>query len=519
MTLGPDSPTATAPSHQGAGFPPSDQKFQDGGRAAHGTESKSLSDESPAEDSDAVQEVEFKEGGYGWVVVFGVWLVNMHTWGLNSSYAVFLAYYLRSGTIIGASPLFFAFIGGLSVSIALLVSPAATHSIKTLGTRVTLFIGVIFETGSFIAASFSDHAWQLLLSQGVCFGLGLGFCFTATVGVVPQWFTKRRSFANALATGGSGFGGLTYALGANAMITNLGLEWAFRILAIICFVVNGSVCLIMKDRNKAVGAKHIPFHKDLFFQPEYWLFVGWGFFGIIGYIIVVFSIADYALQAGFTSEQASLASAMFNLSQALGRPAIGLLSDRLGRMNVAGIGTLIASVVAFFLWIFAGKYYAGLIIYALFGAVAGILWPCVGPVAAEVVGLQLLPAGNQKRLTPWGCIALSVYWIILVFPSTFAEVIGLSLKRETIGATVYLDVQVFTGFMFFASFLSMWLLRSWKLRQMESLGLDEKEQEAAIHNAAAVRPSEERKRGSASNTRQQNVVVSYVTNMFVMKRL
>lgn len=96
----------------------------------------------------------------------------------------------------------------------------------------------------------------------------------------------------------------------------------------------------------------------------------------------------------------------FIVSQALGRPAIGLLSDRLGRMNVAGIGTLIASVAAFFLWIFAGKYYAGLIIYALFGAVAGILWPCVGPVAAEVVGLQLLPA------------ALSVYWIILVFPAT-----------------------------------------------------------------------------------------------------
>lgn len=32
--------------------------------------------------------------------------------------------------------------------------------------------------------------------------------------------------------------------------------------------------------------------------------------------------------------------------------------------------------------------------------------------------------------------------------------IGLSLKREMIGAGVYLDVQVFTGFMFFASFLS-----------------------------------------------------------------
>lgn len=51
------------------------------------------------------------------VVVIGVLLINAHTWGLNSSYAVFLAYYLRSGTIEGASPLGFAFVGGLSISI------------------------------------------------------------------------------------------------------------------------------------------------------------------------------------------------------------------------------------------------------------------------------------------------------------------------------------------------------------------------------------------------------------------
>ena len=55
----------------------------------------------------------------GRVVVFSVLLVNAHTWGLNSSYAVFLAYYLRSGTIEGSSPLGFAFTGGLSISIGM----------------------------------------------------------------------------------------------------------------------------------------------------------------------------------------------------------------------------------------------------------------------------------------------------------------------------------------------------------------------------------------------------------------
>lgn len=98
------------------------------------------------------------------VVVASVLLVNAHTWGLNSSYAVFLAYYLRSGTIIGSSPLSFAFVGGLSISIgmpplyhhvrrsslttvsaAMLVSPAVTWCVGRFGTAFTLRVGAVFE--------------------------------------------------------------------------------------------------------------------------------------------------------------------------------------------------------------------------------------------------------------------------------------------------------------------------------------------------------------------------------------
>lgn len=249
---------------------------------------------------------------YHRVVVLAVALVNAHTWGLNSSYAVFLAYYLNSGTFPNASPLSFAFVGGLSVSIALLVSPLATICIRKFGTKTTLRIGVVFQAVSFIGASFTSQIWHLLLSQGICFGIGMGFAFTATVGVVPQWFTKKRSFANALSTAGSGFGGLIYSLATNAMIDKMGLAWAFRILAIISFVVNGFCSIILRDRNKAIGAVHVAFHKGVLKRREYWLYVFWGFFAMLGYVIVVFSLADYCQHVGFTASQGSIVSAMFN---------------------------------------------------------------------------------------------------------------------------------------------------------------------------------------------------------------
>lgn len=83
------------------------------------------------------------------------------------------------------------------------------------------------------------------------------------------------------------------------------------------------------------------------------------------------------------------------MSQGIGRPLIGLASDRWGRINVCGISTLIAGVSSLLIWILAGQHFAGLIVYALFGAFAGSLWPTVAPVGAEIVGIKFLPSGES----------------------------------------------------------------------------------------------------------------------------
>lgn len=282
----------------------------------------------------------------------------------------------------------------------------------------------------------------------------MGFIFVASVGIVPQWFVKRRSFANAIGTAGSGFGGLAYSLATNAMIRNISLAWAFRILAIVSFVVNMVSVVLVRDRNKVVGSVHVPFRLSLLRRVEYVLLLVWSFFSLFGYVIVIFSLADYAEAVGFTASQGSLVAAMFNLSQGIGRPLIGYASDPIGRLNVMGTGTLLAGLCALFMWIFAGQYYGGLIVYSLMGAFAGLLWATVAPVTAEIVGIPLLPA------------ALSLLWLTLVAPATCAEVIGLSLRSGT-GRNSYLHVQLLAGLCYLVAFLAGWLLRAWKLHQLE----------------------------------------------------
>ncbi|GME50517.1 MFS general substrate transporter [Neofusicoccum parvum] len=394
------------------------------------------------------------DGGYGWICTLCVALINAHTWGVNSSYGVFLAHYLSTNAFPGATYLQFAFVGGLSISCAMLVSPMVTFSTRRFGTHITLFVGIAFETAGLIGASFANNIWQLFLSQGVAFGIGMGFLFVGSVGIPPQWFTTKRSLANGISASGSGFGGLVYSLASGAMIKSIGLAWCFRVLGLVAFGVNVICVLLIRDRNKIIGSRHKVLDLKLFKRPEYLLLNGYGFFSMLGYIALVFSLADYGKSIGLSASQASIISAILNLGQGLGRPPTGYFSDSIGRINMATFTTTLCAVLALVVWVFA-KSYGVLIFYALVGGtVAGTFWATIGPVTVEVVGLQDLPS------------ALNLEWLVIVLPCTFSEPIALELAEGTGG---YLGTQLFVGFMYLAAALCVLFLRGWKVGELTEI--------------------------------------------------
>lgn len=399
-------------------------------------------------------------GGYGWVCTMCTALINAHTWGLNSSFGVFLAYYLDNDVFPGATHLEYAFVGSLSIACAMLISPVATTAVRLFGTRVTLMIGVVFETASLIGASFAWETYQLFLSQGVCFGLGMGFLFVASVGIVPQWFTTRRSLANGIATAGSGLGGLVYSLATGAMIQSIGLPWAFRVLGILAFTVNTICVIVIRDRNKIIGTTQLAFDVQLFKRPEYLLLCGYGWFSLLAYVVLIFSLANYANAIGLDASQASIVSALFNLGQALGRPPIGYFSDSIGRINMAGLMTFLAGLFVLVIWVFA-KSYGVLIFYSIIGGtVAGTFWATVAPVTAEVVGMKSVASG------------LNLIWLVITLPSLCSEPIALEIVD---GTGDYLGAQLFVGFIYVVAAACLLVLRGWKIVFVEEIARAKRE--------------------------------------------
>ena len=391
------------------------------------------------------------DGGYGWVCTACVCAINAHTWGLNSSFGVFLAYYLSNDTFTGTSHLQYAFVGSLSLGATLATSPLATAAVRIYGTKPALFFGIILQTASLILASFASKYWQLLLTQGVMFGIGMGFMFVPTAGIVPQWFNKRRSMANGLSACGSGLGGVVYSFATGAMIQNLGLAWTFRILGIIAFVANTISALLLRDRNETIGTRGSAFDVSLMKRAEYLLLLGFGWFSMLAYVVLIFSISNYANEIGLNASQAALISGIFNLGQTFGRPTIGFFSDKTGRINMACFTTFLAGLFSLVVWVNA-KNYSVLVFFSIIGGfVGGTFWAVVAPITAEVVDMKDVPS------------ALNIQWLAILLPCLFSEPIGLQI---VVGTGNYVGTQLFVGFMYIAAAFCLAVLRGWKLGEI-----------------------------------------------------
>lgn len=338
------------------------------------------------------------DGGYGWVCVAACFIINGFTWGvlavslihyfvlhtflLLQSYGVYLAYYLQSASFPDATSLDFALIGGFNFSMAMIVSPIATVLARHFGLHTPMIIGIILQTGGFIAASFATKIWQLYLSQGILVGWGVGLTWIPSIAVLPQWFHKKRSFANGICSAGSGIGGIIFSFSIRAAIANTSLAWSLRMCGLVSGAMNIVATMMIRSRNHIVQPKQHPFDPILLCRYEVFLVLVWGFLSMFGYMPVLFSLSDFARSLGLGADKAATVTALLNLGTAVGRPFVGVLSDRLGRIETAGMITLLCAISVFAIWIPATNYGVTILFAIVNGAILGVFWmvsstPCL----------------------------------------------------------------------------------------------------------------------------------------------
>lgn len=256
----------------------------------------------------------------------------------------------------------------------MLIAPFVTIITRRIGIHRVMITGLVFESGGFIAASFATRIWQLHISQRVLIGCGIGCLYIPSLPILSQWFIRRRSLANGISAAGSGVGGAAFAWGTEAIIGRFSISWALRITGTIVFVANLAAVAIIRDRNDTIQPYQLGFDTKLLRRYDVLLLLAWAFISMLGYIVLLFSLADFALSIGLSRARATDVIGLLNVGTAVGRPVIGIFSDRWSRIDTAGVLTMLCGLSCFVLWLPAVSFGLTVFFAILCGAIVGVFW-------------------------------------------------------------------------------------------------------------------------------------------------
>lgn len=168
------------------------------------------------------------DGGWGWVVVFASFMVNMIADGVTFSFGViFIEFekYFEEGKSKTA------WIGSLFMAVPLLSGPIASFLTDRYGCQKVTIIGSIIASAGFVMSAFADSLFMLFITFGLISGFGLSLCYVAAVVIVAYYFDKKRSLATGLSVCGSGIGTFIFAPLNHELLSHYGWRGCTLILA------------------------------------------------------------------------------------------------------------------------------------------------------------------------------------------------------------------------------------------------------------------------------------------------
>lgn len=241
-------------------------------------------------------------------------------------------------------------------------------------TGVVVFcLGV--STGIFVADS--GDLWILVAGHGVLAGVGLGIAYIPCPALIVKWFPDKRGMAAGLATMGFGAGAVLAGPAGEALVGVFGdVPPVFGVLAIIYLVIALPFALLLHDPPEDADLPDpppSPEGEDLTaaqaLRTWQWHAMAVAFLANITVGIALITLASPIAQevTDASAGQAAAIVALLGVFNALGRPGLAALSDRIGRRRTYG-GMLVVQAACFVAIPFAPQ----LVLFAVLASIVAL---------------------------------------------------------------------------------------------------------------------------------------------------
>lgn len=300
------------------------------------------------------------DGGRGaWTYLFGTWLLEAMVWGFPLSFGVFQEYYSKHELFKESSLI--PTIGALATGVTYLGMPL-TNPIATKWPqhrRKMVVVGYSMCIIGLVGASFAQKAWQLLIFQGLVFGVGWVVCCTPFLFMLNGWFVEKRGLAYGMLFCATGFSGLFIPLGLEASLQRFGFRNTLRGYTVLTIIISGPGLFLMRPRlsvghhsNSTIQA-NTPGVKALMKYCKsihVFSFAAAVFLQGLAFFIPNIFITSFAKDLGLSSTEGSGLLALISFAQVFGQLWQGWISDRINIYIPASISTLASGLASLLLW-------------------------------------------------------------------------------------------------------------------------------------------------------------------------
>lgn len=227
---------------------------------------------------------------------------------------------------------------GLAYILGLIVGPL----IQKFGLRLSIFCGGLLSATGFIASSFANDIYTIIILVGCVTGTGISLFNIGTYAAIPVYFGKKQKVAVAFASFGTGTGAMVWPLINRALLEHFG--WRGNMLVSGGILLN--ICCIAllfrplplqvkeEEESEDKKKKKRPM-RDMFLQlvkmPMFLALMLWSVFDGFSTPIVGQMIVDFSRHNGYGKDRGAILLVYYSACNAIGRATVGIIS----RYNVS----------------------------------------------------------------------------------------------------------------------------------------------------------------------------------------
>ncbi|XP_011782378.1 PREDICTED: monocarboxylate transporter 4 [Colobus angolensis palliatus] len=359
--------------------------------------------------------VKAPDGGWGWAVLFGCFVITGFSYAFPKAVSVFFKELMREFGI-GYSDT--AWISSILLAMLYGTGPLCSVCVNRFGCRPVMLVGGLFASLGMVAASFCRSIIQVYLTTGVITGLGLALNFQPSLIMLNRYFSKRRPMANGLAAAGSPV--FLCALSPLGQLLQDRYGWRGGFLILGGLLLNCCVCGALMRPLVAVAqpgsgpprSSRRLLDLSVFRDRGFVLYAVAASVMVLGLFIPPVFVVSYAKDLGVPDTKAAFLLTVLGFIDIFARPAAGFVAG-LGKVRPYSVYLFSFSMFFNGFADLAGSTagdYGGLVVFCIF---FGISYGMVGALQFEVL---MAIVGTHKFSSAIGLVLLMEAVAVLIGP-------------------------------------------------------------------------------------------------------